>query len=209
MTDIPATSRTQKTREQIRSAAQQLFLQHGFTGTSTDAIMLRAGIASKETLYRYYASKEDLFADVLRHLTLDHSEHSSFLHTPHAPKSREELRGMLVVLAQELLTIMMQPEYLAFVRMLIADLPRFPHLGQLFRATVPERAMDFLSALLTQARQQGVVSTFDTDAVVRMLIGALLTYALFNGLFQPEHEPSLPESSRIDAIVEMVMRTMT
>ena len=62
--------RAQQTREQIRAAAQRLFLQQGYLATSTDAILAEAGIASKETLYRHYASKEDLFVDVLSHLTL-------------------------------------------------------------------------------------------------------------------------------------------
>ena len=64
-------ARTEKKRAQILDAARQLFLQHGFQGTSTDAILAASGVGSKETLYRYYAKKEDLFVDVLRSLTID------------------------------------------------------------------------------------------------------------------------------------------
>src|SRR6266568_5177680 len=63
--------RAQQTREQIRAAAYRLFLQHGYMSTSTDAILAEAGISSKETLYRHYASKEALFVDVLSHLTME------------------------------------------------------------------------------------------------------------------------------------------
>src|SRR5581483_2629959 len=127
MTDTQATRGKQKTREQILRAAQRLFLQHGFTATSTDAIMVNAGIASKETLYRYYASKEELFADVLRLFTVENPEHSALFATPHAPESREALRAIFMEFAQALLAIIMQPDYLAFMRMLIAELPRFPY----------------------------------------------------------------------------------
>lgn len=208
MMDTPAIGRKQKTREQIRRAAQQLFLQHGFTATSTDAIMVSAGIASKETLYRYYASKEELFADVLRHFTVENPEHSALLTTPLAPESREALQAIFMKFAQALLTIIMQPDYLAFMRMLIAELPRFPYLGELFRTTVPEQAMHFLAAVLEQARQRELVNTVDPDAAIRMLIGSLLTYALFDGLFQPEKDFSPPPLARIEAIVETLMKAI-
>jgi len=48
-------------REQIRQAALVLFLQRGFERTTIDAIVETAPV-SKQTLYRYYQSKEDLFA---------------------------------------------------------------------------------------------------------------------------------------------------
>ena len=71
ITEKAPTHRAQQKREQILTAARRLFLQHGFADTSTEAIRIEAGV-SKETLYRYYASKEGLFTAVLRQLTLEH-----------------------------------------------------------------------------------------------------------------------------------------
>jgi len=208
MTETRATERKQKTREKIRNAAQQLFLQHGFTATSTDAIMVRAGIASKETLYRYYASKEELFTDVLRHFTVEKLEHSELLQTSLAPQSLEELRTVFTTFAQVMMGIIMQPDYLAFIRMLIAELPRFPYLGEIFRSTVPEQAMQLLTTMLEQARQRGLVHAVDADAVIRMFIGSLLTYVLLDGLFQPEKTFSPPPSARIEAIIDALMKAI-
>ncbi len=61
------TPRAKAKRDQIREGAQRVFLERGFAGTSTDAIASEAGV-SKQTLYVYYASKEELLADVLQHL---------------------------------------------------------------------------------------------------------------------------------------------
>ena len=55
----PDTPRARAKRDQIRAHAQRLFLARGFTGTSTDAIAAEAGV-SKQTLYAYYSSKEEL-----------------------------------------------------------------------------------------------------------------------------------------------------
>jgi TetR/AcrR family transcriptional regulator, mexJK operon transcriptional repressor len=209
MTDQTLTSRAQKKREQIRAAAQRLFLQHGFVGTSTDAIMAEAGVASKETLYRYYPTKEELFADVLRHLTLENPGNRLTDRTL-AAHSEQELRELLTSVAQELLTVMMQPDYLAVIRLLMADLPRFPQLGELFRTTIPERAMQQILALLTQAREEGIVRTdTDLEAVVRMFIGSLLTYALFSGLFRVGETPQMPEPERLAAIVDVLMMALS
>src|SRR5437016_13015316 len=100
--------RTQQTREQIRVAAHRLFLQHGYLATSTDAILSEAGIASKETLYRYYASKENLFVDVLGHLTLSQPRISSKLSALPAPHDLPSLREALATVAREILSIMIQ-----------------------------------------------------------------------------------------------------
>src|SRR5579884_539065 len=106
MAERTVTSRAQKKREQIRAAAQRLFLRHGFVGTSTDAIMAEAGVASKETLYRYYPNKEELFADVLRHLTLENPGNRWLTERELEVKNGQELRQLLTEVAQELLTIM-------------------------------------------------------------------------------------------------------
>src|ERR1700692_2340375 len=47
--------------ETVTRAPRELFLDHGFSATSMDAIAKAAGV-SKATLYAYFPSKEALFA---------------------------------------------------------------------------------------------------------------------------------------------------
>lgn len=47
-------------REAILEAAKHLFLTHGFTGTSMDAVASEAGV-SKLTVYNHFSDKETLF----------------------------------------------------------------------------------------------------------------------------------------------------
>ena len=199
--------RVQRTREQIRAAAHRLFLRHGYLATSTDAIMAEAGIASKETLYRHYASKEELFVDVLGQLTPEQPGLSSRLSEIPAPHDLQSLRQALSTLSREILSIMIQPEYLALLRIIIAETPRFPQLGQLFRATVPQRGLFMLTALLQQAREQNIIADVDFDAATHALLGGLLMYALLDIFLAGEdaHPPSL---ERADAVVEVIMRAL-
>src|SRR6266550_4500885 len=154
-------TRAQQTRERLRAAAHRLFLQHGYQATSIDAILAEAGISSKETFYRHYASKEALFVDVLSHLTMEQpgfSEKLSALPTPHDLPS---LRQALTMLAREILSMMSQPGYLALVRIIIAEAPRFPQLGPLFFSTVPQRGFTIIAALLRAAREQQIIAGVD------------------------------------------------
>ena len=205
-----ASGRTEKTRAQIRDAAKRLFLQFGFQGTSTDALLAAAGIASKETLYRYYASKDDVFVDVLRSLTVERPTLRQFMQPPPEPTSQEQLRILLRTIAQDILENVIQPDYLAVIRLMMAELPRFPHLGDMFRQTVPEPAMRYLLTLLKRGQAAGVVREhIDLEVTGRMFLGTLLSYAILDGLWQAQQAPPMPQASSIDALVDNIMEIIS
>jgi AcrR family transcriptional regulator len=53
------------TREQIVARAGALFVQHGYHGTSIDAIAKAVG-GSRATIYQYFESKDDIFRELVR-----------------------------------------------------------------------------------------------------------------------------------------------
>ena len=203
-----ADGRVQQTRERLRVAAHRLFLRQGYLATSIDAILAEAGIASKETLYRHYASKEALFADVLSHLTMEQPGFSERLTALLAPDDLEALRQALTTLAREILAMMNQPGYLPLVRMVIAETPRFPQLGSLFFATVTERGLSLITGLLRAARERRLIAAVDPEAVAHTLLGGLLTYVITNLVLGEDEAQPIP-LERADAVVEIIMRALT
>jgi len=202
--------RAREKRAQIRMAAQRLFLENGFANTSTDAIRKEAGV-SKETLYAYYARKEDLLTDVLQHLVhhiVRDSQPPLSDAADTAIATRDDLRDVLTRLAQEAIVDIMQPTYLALLRIIIAESPRVPQLGELFRATIPARGFRNISALLQQAHARGIARVPDVETAARMFIGPLLTYAILDGLFIVDGPPRPPAPERIAAIVALFMETI-
>lgn len=200
--------RVQQTRERLRSAAHRLFLQHGYLATSIDAILAEAGVSSKETLYRHYTGKEELFVDVLEHMIQEQPGFSTWLaELPH-PQDLPSLRQALTQLSHEILSIMSQPEYLALVRMIIAESSRFPQLGSLFFSTITQRGLTIIMAMLQAARKQHVVADVDLEAVTRALIGGLLTYGITNLMFAGEQPPP-PDFERAEALVDVMIRALT
>ncbi len=63
----------QSIRKKVLDSAYEVFLENGFSATTTELVAQRAKI-SKRSIYQAYASKDELFADVVlqkRHLILD------------------------------------------------------------------------------------------------------------------------------------------
>ncbi len=200
--------RAEAKRGQILAGARGVFLRDGFAAASTDEISREAGV-SKRTLYAYYPSKEDLFAEVLRTLTVENPR-TMMLDSIRGmePASREELREVFLELGRRFVATMMQPEYLAFMRTLIADTHRFPQLGEIFRSTVPERGLREGCAMLERAQENGVVVAGDPEVMMRMFMGSMLTYAMIDGLFRPEGQHSPPTPENLEEIVDLYLKAV-
>ena len=91
------------------------------------------------------------------------------------------LEEALTLWAQETIKHILHPTYIGLMRLLIAELPRFPQLGSQFAEAVPQQGGAFLREILESARQHGVIVGDDPDLGGRLLVGSLLTYVL-NGL---------------------------
>jgi TetR/AcrR family transcriptional repressor of mexJK operon len=201
-------SRAWAKREQILSGAQRAFLREGFAATSTDAIAAEAKV-SKRTLYSYYPGKEELFADVLRRLTIENPQTRVLASVEEMdPKDLTELRGALVGLATRVVSTMMDPGYLALLRTIIADTHRFPHLVEIYRSTVPECGFRVFLALMERVQERGIVDVPNAEAATRLFFGPILTYALLDGLFVAEGRPRPPAPERIEEIVDLYMKAI-
>jgi TetR/AcrR family transcriptional regulator, mexJK operon transcriptional repressor len=202
--------RARAKRDQILSGARRVFMRDGFAAASTDAIAAEAKV-SKRTLYVYYPSKEDLFVDVLRRLTIENPQTRALESMEGmSPENLEELRRDLLELARKIVTTMMQPDYLALLRTTIADIHRFPQLAGLFRATVPERALSSFAVFIERTRERGVIrADVNGEAAARMFVGPLLTYAVLDGLLIADGLPRRPEPGRIEEIVDMYVKAIT
>ncbi|ORV50548.1 hypothetical protein AWC03_23330 [Mycobacterium europaeum] len=66
------------TREQIVARAGQLFVEHGYHGTSIDAIAKAVG-GSRATIYQYFESKDDIFRELVRQCEPAVLEHAARL----------------------------------------------------------------------------------------------------------------------------------
>jgi AcrR family transcriptional regulator len=170
-----------------------------------DAIALEARV-SKQTLYRYYQNKETLFVAVLSQLALHHLSESAWLSLRNTPMdSLPTLERTLTMWAQEMIQQLMQAAYLGLLRLLIAELPRFPQLSALFTQAIPQQGGAFLKDLLTSACEHGIIETDDMALSLRLLVGPLLAYVLLSGLLAPDGRPQAPPSEQVAVLVRLAL----
>jgi AcrR family transcriptional regulator len=161
---------------------------------------------SKQTLYRYYQSKEDLFADILQQLT--HQRTWRAVSAERLFESRAVLAQTLTELAQALVASLMHPTYLALLRVMLAEMPHIPQIAPLFRSTVPQRGIADLLTLFQRAHEAGLIALPDPELAVRLFVGPLLTYVITDGLFASDGVPHSPTPERIAEIVQLFLQAM-
>ena len=88
--------RVARSRQAVISAAVELISDGGIGAFSIDAVAARSGVA-KTTIYRHWATRSDLLADVVASLHQDHE-------TPDEGSLRADLAVILARLAHELAT---------------------------------------------------------------------------------------------------------
>ncbi|HTK06414.1 MAG TPA: TetR/AcrR family transcriptional regulator [Ktedonobacteraceae bacterium] len=120
--DLSLTSKADK----ILWAAKYVFLHYGYEGTSMDEIAAAAD-ASKRTVYNHFGSKEVLFREVINFAT------RLFAGKIREPDfySNDPIEALTYFFAR-LLQLMIWAESIAFQRLLIAEVNRFPDVSQPF-----------------------------------------------------------------------------
>jgi AcrR family transcriptional regulator len=124
--NLPRTSRGEQRHAALLEAAEEVFLEHGYEGTSIDEIVRRVG-GSKASLYAYFGSKEKLFWAVLDQLK------DRFIEQMAVPSvADEDIEGTLLAVARKLLAVFLDPAQCRLFRTMIAESARFPELARDF-----------------------------------------------------------------------------
>lgn len=198
------TPRAQAKRDAILAAARELFIRQGFGSTSMDAIAVAATV-SKQTLYRYYQHKEALFIATMQHMVFEQTTMTLFAELRETPmESLPQLEHSLLIWAQVMLEHIMRPDYVALVRVLIAEIPRFPSLGSLFFSVLPQEGGSIVKALLERALAQGVISSVDLDAAIQLFVGPLLMH-IIGALVRPDRSLQPPAPERVATLVRLFL----
>lgn len=152
---MPEPDRDNPKVRQLMAGARRLFLDMPYDGVSTDAIARAAGV-SKATLYAHFASKEDLFAalicDECRAIASG---------LPAIVSEAGDVETVLRRVARQFLAMFATPDALSLHRIMIAEAPRFPELGQIFFRSGPRVLKDRLAAFLERADARGLVAITD------------------------------------------------
>jgi TetR/AcrR family transcriptional repressor of mexJK operon len=175
--------RGHKRREEIAAIAECIFLERGFTETTMQLVAARAG-ASKETLYRHFGNKEELFAEIVRRrsarITGGQDGELDMNGTP---------REVLGRLGLNLLLFLTRADSLSFYRIMVAEAARVPDLGRIFYAQGPARVLGEVARYLGCAARRGELRCPKPELAAKLFLGAILANHQVLELVAPGHEP--------------------
>jgi len=185
--------RGQKRREEIAAIAERIFLERGFTETTMQLVAVRAG-ASKETLYRHFGNKEELFAEIVRRrstrITGGRDGELDMNGTP---------REVLGRLGLNLLQFLTRADSLSFYRIMVAEASRAPDLGRIFYAQGPARVLGEVARYLGCATRRGGLRCPEPELAAKLFLGAILANHQVLGLIAPGLEPFKEKKMRAHA----------
>ncbi|MCK9397258.1 MAG: TetR/AcrR family transcriptional regulator [Methylobacter sp.] len=182
-------------RQAILTGATRMFLTHGYRNASMEKIAQAAPV-SKATLYNHFDSKSALLAAVIS----DRCE--SLLQTmTQVTIESGDVENNLTQIAASAVELIYTEEALAIYRLVVAESPDFPELGQLFYQSGPQAVLTQLEDYFRRLNATGDFSIIDpvfaADAFFSMLKGDLHVRCLLSKTLRP----SADEKKRLISLV--------
>jgi AcrR family transcriptional regulator len=159
--------RTEKRREAIIEAARELFCEHGLAGTTLEMITAKAG-GSRRTIYELFGNKDGVFEAVIRDCTGRITKIMRDL-----PVSQKPLRDTLIKFGNNLMTALTGSDTLRYMRMFLAEVSRFPHLGQIFYESGLMTGRRLMSSYFEQQMHLGNFPKGDPELAASFLISLI------------------------------------
>jgi TetR/AcrR family transcriptional regulator, regulator of autoinduction and epiphytic fitness len=180
-------------RGAIVEAAERLFLERGFGSVSMDELAEAAGVA-RRTLYNQFSSKEEIFREML--LRVSSQLEDAF---PSGVETQGDVEDVLRLVARMILELHKHPEYLGFLRMVVADSRQFPWIAEEF-ATVMDPQTERLVRYLAHLTALGILDCRNPMLAAHQFIGMLNELSLWPWMMGRE---GLPVSAE-DAVEETI-----
>ncbi len=196
---VAGPGRSARKRQVIIDTATALFLRNGYHSTSMDQIAADAAV-SKQTVYKNFADKEQLFSDIVLGVTGNSnaiiSELTSVLDSAEI-KTADDLTAVLTGLARRYIDAVLQPHVLALRRLVIAEAERFPDLARSYYEQAPARAIELIAQHLQAYIDRGMLQADDAYLAAAHFAYLALAIPQDKAQFCPHQPPSPAERERI------------
>ena len=183
----------------ILAGAMQEFLAQGYAATSMDRVARAAGV-SKATVYSHYADKESLFKALTRHMI--ERRFALLFGGDQAEALPTDPRQALHILARRMLEVHhTQPEFLAFLRLLIGESDRFPALAQGFMTQIHQSSFLAITELVRRCKgpRQG-----DPAVLAMVFLGSLIHVVISQDMLHGREVMPLDREAFATGLVELL-----
>jgi TetR/AcrR family transcriptional repressor of mexJK operon len=192
----PEGGRTARKRRAILDAATEVFLQNGYLGASMDEVAAKAAV-SKQTVYKQFADKEHLFAEIILGTTTRLVD--GFAETAAVLDRAGDARQALHELARSLLAGLTQPDVLRLRRLVIAEADRFPRISGAWFEQGFHQALVVLGEALARLADRGLLRRPEDPTLAAYQFAGLVMYKPMNQAMFAGTEAG-PDPAELDTI---------
>jgi AcrR family transcriptional regulator len=152
-------SKPKPKEQEVLDVATDYFLAHGYQGASINAMARSSGI-SKESIYRYFSSKKQLFEAVIGRELAEYQTSLRFL----SAEKTMDLREALINIGETVLDLVTMDRTLALRRLIFDEARRSADVGQHYHRIGPEQAFAAVEEIF---RSRHAESDFDPAILSR------------------------------------------
>ena len=164
--------------DEMLDAALELFMEKGFAATRVEDIASRAGV-SKGTVYLYFPSKDALLEGLVRRAIVPVADSALAVVAAHDGHPREIITLVLKALGARF----SDPRIVAIPKIVLREAAGFPHLAEIYRSAVLDRALPAFVALIRRGIAAGHLRPVDPELTLRSVIGPILAHVILAEVF--------------------------
>ena len=157
-------SKNEAKRQQILTAATELFTEQGYASTSMSIIAKHADV-SKQTVYSHFGSKDELFSAAIS------QKCDSIIMLDISQLCLSNPKSMLLEFAHRFTAVIMSKEAMAIHKICAFESNTYPQLSELFYDAGPERITSEVTKLMSKLNDEGFLTISDPRyAAVQFLL---------------------------------------
>ncbi|MBA2947803.1 TetR/AcrR family transcriptional regulator [Streptomyces himalayensis] len=198
----PTREQARQLDENVRECALQLFLEHGYDGTTMDAIAAAAG-TTKASLYARFPGKEAVFSSVLAWAI----QRTDWPVQEPPPPEPDDLEGALTAIAHAAVRRTLDPSMIKLGQLAVAHAARFPEIARrVYGAGVwPRRQL--VVDLLNRHAAAGTIVADDPETLAEHFLGMVSVVPARHASFGVVRDPAEQERHTRSA-VQLFLRSL-
>jgi AcrR family transcriptional regulator len=161
--------------------------------------LAKAASVARRTLYNQFTSKEEIFREMLKRVSGQLED--AF---PPGIETQGDVEEVLRIIAHTILDLHKNPEYLGFLRMVVADSRQFPWVAREF-AAVMDPQTERLARYLAHLNSMGVLECLNPLLAAHQFMGMLNEFSLWPWMMG--REPlRLPAEEVVEELIRMFLQ---
>lgn len=169
-------------RKQLLEVAMRLFSKFGFSGTTTKRISEEAGV-SEAMVFKHFANKEELYADMLDHKACSHGLEDPFSNISAEIAAKDDF-GVFYGIALDALKH--HDEDREFIRLLLHAALEGHELSKMFFESYVKGMYEFMGSYIESRQKDGALRKMEPRVAVRSFIGMIIHHSMNKTLWDTD-----------------------